>query len=300
MPAGPHDGRHRPLSSVPGAGATGAPEGTRAQILLDSGATRAERQRLRCRPEVCMWDRTSAIMDLTTQSLAFDRSIAIARGDYADESGDCARIVSRPDGQALFFLGDVAGHDARAARLARELGGWVSELARSAAPGRLLTMLNRALAVDWPLDVFVSAVCFSFDASTGHGSIAAAGQLAPIVKSARSSWPIPVDAGPPLGVLATHGYDQQAFVLAPGEVLVAVTDGVTDPLASANDLLGLSNLARVVERASPEPAKMCASLLGAVRRAGLRDDATVLALASPVQPTGIPAFVRADLLDMAA
>jgi hypothetical protein len=67
--------------------------------------------------------------------------------------------------------------------------------------------------------------------------------------------------------------------LAAGDVLVAVTDGVTDPLATRSDLLGLSALSRLVDRAPPEPVRVCASLPRAVRRTGPADDATVVAVA---------------------
>ena len=230
-------------------------------------------------------------MILSTDSLTGDRWVAVARANAATGSGDCARVASQRDGQALFFLGDVAGHDARAARLARELDVRVADLAASSGPGQLLTNLNAALETAWPPDVFVCAVCFSLDPLTGRGSIAVAGQLPPIVKGPSSSWPVSVQSGPPLGVVPEHGYDESAFVLVAGDLLVAVTDGITDPLGSGPDLLGLSALARLVDRGSPNPADLCASLLAAARGPGLCDDATVLAIAVPLQDFAPSGFI---------
>lgn len=229
-------------------------------------------------------------MILSTDSLTCDSWVAVARANAARGSGDCARVASQRDGQALFFLGDVAGHDARATRLARELDIRVADLAGASGPGQLLTNLNTALEAAWPADVFVSAICFSLDPLTGQGSIAVAGQLPPIVKGPSSCWPVPVQSGPPLGVVAEHGYEESAFVLLAGDLLVAVTDGITDPLGTGPDLLGLSALARLVDRGSPHPADLCASLLAAARGAGLCDDATVLAIASPVREF-VPGFL---------
>jgi serine phosphatase RsbU (regulator of sigma subunit) len=230
-------------------------------------------------------------MRLGTDTLTCDHWIAMARANAAQPSGDCAQVAARPDGQTLFFLGDVAGHDARAAGFARELDVLVSDLARSSGPAALLTHLNLALEAAWPADVFVSAVCFSLDPLTGEGSIAVAGQLPPIVKGPSSSWPVSVRPGPTLGVVAEHDYEESALALLAGDFLVAVTDGITDPLGTGRDFLGVSALARLVNRARPEPADLCTSLLTAARGAGLCDDATVLAVASPLGATPPPGFI---------
>ena len=217
----------------------------------------------------------------------------MAQADAPSESGDCVHMVSRNDGRELFFLADVAGHDARAARVAGELGGCVLDLARQERPGSLLSILNATLAGGWPPDLFVCAVCFWLDPQSGEGAIAAAGQLPPIVKHASSSRPVEVNAEPPLGVVGGHSYAERAFELAAGDVLVAVTDGVTDPLASGQDLLGLSALARLVDEAPADPGAVCATLLRAARRAGIHDDATVLAVAPALRvpvPWHLPAF----------
>jgi serine phosphatase RsbU (regulator of sigma subunit) len=231
-------------------------------------------------------------------SLACDW-IAIAQAG-AGPNGDCARVVARADGQALFFVGDVAGHDARAARLAREIDDRVLDLARTTRPGALLTILNAALEASWPCDAFVSAVCFSFDPLTGEGSIATAGQFPPIVKGASSSRAIDVEGGPPLGVLSRHSYAELPFSLAFGDVLVAVTDGITDPLATRVDLLGLATLARLVDGAAPDPADVCASLLRAARRSGLHDDATVVAVAPRLGQVTVSAYAGVQGASLAA
>src|SRR5690348_5241793 len=111
-----------------------------------------------------------------------ERWAAVAQTSAGATSGDCARMVSRRDGQALFFIGDVAGHDSRAARLATDLDARVSCLAKWASPGALLGELNVAVETSWPSDVFVSAVCFLLDPATGRGTIAAAGQVPPIIR----------------------------------------------------------------------------------------------------------------------
>jgi serine phosphatase RsbU (regulator of sigma subunit) len=218
--------------------------------------------------------------------------IAIGRGNDDEPSGDCARVFFRRQGAVLCFLGDVAGHDPRAARLARELETLVSATAGWMEPGALLSWLNWELETAWPADLFVCAVCLSFDPQTGRGSAALAGQLPPVVRGSWTTSALDVTAGPPLGVLAGEHYPETEFGLRPGELLVAVTDGITDPLASDADLLGTAALARLVERAPADPNAVCSSLLRAAGRSGLRDNATVLAVAPalpPLSPRSFPA-----------
>jgi serine phosphatase RsbU (regulator of sigma subunit) len=229
-------------------------------------------------------------MNDDADSLAYERWIAVAQAGGRRDSGDCVRVVSRRDGRELFFIADVAGHDARAARVARQLDRCVFDLARSSRPAALLSILNAVVEERWPSDVFVCAVCFALDTRTGEGSIASAGQLPPVVKGAARCRAIDVEGEPPLGIVPGYGYAEEPFRLAPGELLVAVTDGVTDPLASRNDLLGLSALARLVEWAPPDPNQLCATVLRAARRAGIQDDATVLAVAPALRAPALAAI----------
>jgi len=229
-------------------------------------------------------------MDRIENSFAYDQWAAVVQASLRAGGGDCARIVSRPDGRTLFFIGDVAGHDARAAALAIELNTRVSHLARWSSPGTLLQELNAAIEANWPADVFVSAICFLLDPATGRGTIAAAGQVPPIIRSASGCRTVDLHAGPALGLVADERYPERPFMLEAGEILVAVTDGITDPFATGSDVLGLEGLARILPAGPVAPAAVCASVLRATRSFALRDDATVLAI-SPA----LTAFTRAAL-----
>jgi serine phosphatase RsbU (regulator of sigma subunit) len=241
----------------------------------------------------------SDTMDHSANRCRRESRFAIGRANGDLPSGDCARVFLRREGGALCFLGDVSGHDASAARLARELEARVSAIADWMAPGALLSRVNAELEAVWPPDLFVSAVCFSFHSRTGRGTIALAGQLPPVVKSRWSASVLDVTAGPPLGVLAGERYPENEFGLGLGELLVAVTDGIADPLASDVDLLGMMALARLIERTPADPDEVCASLLRAAGRSGLRDDATVLAIAPVQRQIAASRFMRPALQHLA-
>ena len=232
-------------------------------------------------------------MLLRKNRFAYQPRVAVAQAGHGEASGDCVRVVSRRDGRELFFIGDVAGHDTRAASFAEELDARVCELAEWTSPGALLMSLNAAIEESWPLDVFVCAVCFVLDRRTGQGTVAVAGQLPPVVRGVSSCRALDVQTGAALGLLADQGYPENDFALEVDDVLVAATDGVTDRFATDSDVLGLDALARLIDEASLDPSDICDSLLIATRRRGIQDDATVLAVAPDVlgRAAALPAFL---------
>jgi serine phosphatase RsbU (regulator of sigma subunit) len=68
------------------------------------------------------------------ESLAYEPWIAIAQASGPAGCGDCVRMRWRQDGRALFFIADVAGHDARAARAAREVDALIPLQVRDRSP----------------------------------------------------------------------------------------------------------------------------------------------------------------------
>lgn len=203
--------------------------------------------------------------------------VTIAHATTPRFSGDCAHVSYRPDGTLVALLADVAGHGPTVAALARDLERRVARMAGATSCAELLTRLNTWVESAWPADVFVTAVCLALDPATGDGTVALAGQLPPIVKHATGARALAVDQGPALGLVSDHRYVGHAFRLNPGELPVALTDGITDPLATSADYLGLSAAVRVIDEAAPQPLDICSSLLEAAGTRGLHDDATVLA-----------------------
>jgi sigma-B regulation protein RsbU (phosphoserine phosphatase) len=176
----------------------------------------------------------------------------------------------------------------------------VSELAHWSSPGALLVALNAAVEASWPSDVFVSAICLLLDPRTGHGTIAVAGQVAPIVRGPSCCRTLEVNAGPALGLLAEQTYPELRFSLGADDVLVAVTDGVTDRFATGSDLLGTATLARLLDGGPAHPTEVCDSLLSATRGFGQHDDATVLAIAPALHGIATPLVSAPEEISLAA
>jgi len=213
--------------------------------------------------------------------------VAIARRHADEPGGDFAIVTPSWDGNVLCALGDVAGHGRRAARLARELEELVHELARWLPPGALLGEINARMEAAWAPNIFASAVCLTLDAGRGCGAVAVAGQLPPIVRTSTTS-PLSVASGPPLGLMRGQAYADTLFELADGDLMVLVTDGITDPLATDADALGLDALIQLVDGAPRDLTEACSGILKEAEARGSHDDATVIAIARSTWGLGHP------------
>jgi sigma-B regulation protein RsbU (phosphoserine phosphatase) len=214
--------------------------------------------------------------------------VSIGRRHADEPGGDFAIVLPSSNGQLFCFLGDVTGHGRRAARLAREMEGLVRDLAPRLAPGALIGEINSRIEATWAPNIFASAVCLSLDPAHGCGVVAVAGQLPPVLRSGTTTRALPVSSGPPVGVISGHAYADTPFELADGDAMVLVTDGVTDPLATDLDALGLGALLEVVNDGPRDLAELCTGLLRATEAHGSHDDATVIALARSTWALGHP------------
>jgi serine phosphatase RsbU (regulator of sigma subunit) len=80
-----------------------------------------------------------------------------------------------------------------------------------------------------------------------------------------------------LGVLADQIFPSTAFRLSLGDILVLVTDGISDGLAGPRDLLGERGLRRLVAGGSLELDELC-QLVFETTCTSVGADAMVLAL----------------------
>ena len=89
-------------------------------------------------------------------------------------------------------------------------------------------------------------------------------------------------SGPPLGALPTASYRQATTALAPGDVLIVFTDGVTEAANLEDEEFGESRLEGILrENAGSTVGTLCERIVAAVQafEAGLpqQDDITVVA-----------------------
>lgn len=197
------------------------------------------------------------------------------------------------EGTRVFFLvGDVSGKGVGAALfMARAKTLFETVAAREADPGAILAKLNRGLAADNDAGMFLTAVAGFLDVATGEVSFAVGGHEAPLHVAGGTVAPLQVAGGPLLGLIEAGDFPVNALRLAPGEMLVMYTDGVSEAADTNGDLLGSERVAAKLACGARESAQaVTEAVLGAVRGfagdAPQSDDITILTLLFRARRTG--------------
>ena len=176
--------------------------------------------------------------------------------------GDLYQILERPGGRTLVLLGDVSGKGLKAAMMATLACGAIQH-DNSASPAAVLGALNRTLSRR-PAGGFITCCCLLLHPD-GRLEIANAGHLSPYVNGRE----VEVEAGLPLGVVSDVTYRDRAIVLAPGEQLTLVSDGVVEAASGTGELFGFERTSEISSRSAGEIA-------AAAKAWGQNDDITVV------------------------
>ena len=183
------------------------------------------------------------------------------------------------------MIGDVAGKGVPAA-----LYMAVSKtlLRANAAPrvsaAELLTRVNNELHDDGNTGMFVSLAYALLDVSTGNLESCSAGHPAPLLLSANGRVTVLNGAsGVALGAWRNLGYETSRRTLAPGDILVFFTDGVTEAINDENQFYALDRLRRLLQTLAGQPVeKITREILNDVRAFSggheQADDLTLLAV----------------------
>jgi serine phosphatase RsbU (regulator of sigma subunit)/pSer/pThr/pTyr-binding forkhead associated (FHA) protein len=203
-------------------------------------------------------------------------------------SGDLYDFARLADGRLAFFVGDVSGKGMPAALFMVAVRTLSRHLAAACdSPAATLTKLNNALAADNPQGMFVTLAHGLYQPATGEVVLASGGHPLPLVRRADGrAEEVQGRTGRLLGYddLALHLSDVR-FTLAPGELLLFYTDGVTEARTpESKEMFGVDRLREVVgglESGLSLPA--CADRIKAAvdRHTGggeLQDDVTLFLL----------------------
>jgi sigma-B regulation protein RsbU (phosphoserine phosphatase) len=214
---------------------------------------------------------------------AVDLCLATKQSTRLGESGDFFEVFDHGDGYVSMVVADVCGNGAAAARIADRMSPLLhSGLVRGKSPSLVLAALNETFTSCGWLTSFVTAVAVRIDVLSGLVEVACAGHMGPFVRRASGQvHALNGATGVPLGLLPDETYDEITAQLDPGDALVLVTDGITDPLSTSFDTLGESGLLRRLREAPHVTAGICDALLA--DGMFVRDDATVLAMQLPAR-----------------
>lgn len=182
--------------------------------------------------------------------------------------GDFVEYLELPSGAFGLAVGDVAGKGPASALIAAMLQGMFSIVATmdEASPSVVLTRLNRALHARGVQPKYATLV-YGVLTPGGTFTYSNAGHQPPLLVTAGGATLLDV-GGPILGVFEAASFPEASVLLAPGDRVVAFSDGVTDATAPSGMEFGMSRLLETVAagRTAGTAEALLASLLGSVQR----------------------------------
>jgi sigma-B regulation protein RsbU (phosphoserine phosphatase) len=121
--------------------------------------------------------------------------------------------------------------------------------ARQPDPAEILAEVNRGLVRENEAGMYVTAVCGVLEVATGELAFACAGHEPPIhLRGDGPPVPFAAEGGTILGLLdAPPPFPLNRVRLAPGEGLVAYTDGIGEAFDAEQTLFGLERLLAALE-----------------------------------------------------
>jgi serine phosphatase RsbU (regulator of sigma subunit) len=202
-------------------------------------------------------------------------------GDYA--------FLRSPEGSGVTIAGliDVTGHGIASALTVNRLHGEIDRYLAdhpSAGPEELLAALNRYMNHTLSeKSIFATAVCLRCGVQEGRIEYASAGH--PPVMVRRSGSPGAVEVfgatGPVLGVVPAEVFElrKETLVLAPGEQLLAFTDGILEAKGGPGspEMLWVEGVRGIIAQLGPGPAgDQITAAVRAYRRGPAMDDVLVM------------------------
>lgn len=190
------------------------------------------------------------------------------------------------DGKLAVAVGDVVGKGVPAAMLMSLVRtSFRAHAERGAPPDEVLAHVNRDLARDSLESEFATMWFGLLDPTDGSIACSSAGHEPPCIVRAGGGCDELEIGGLVVGIDKNAAYSLQHATLAPGDALVAYTDGATDVMSFEGERFGKQRLLRLLAHpGDPQPPDNAYDLLGGILRelrqfGGLavrQDDSTIV------------------------
>ncbi|MBT8225683.1 MAG: SpoIIE family protein phosphatase [Dactylosporangium sp.] len=210
----------------------------------------------------------------------------------ANMGGDWYDAFALPDGRLALVVGDVAGHDLRAATVMAHVRNAIRAYAVDGPdPGRVLSRANKLLMALPEVDL-VTAVFAVYNPVAHDLTLARAGHPHPLLRTGQQTSTLVEPRGIALGVKVVDGpYPETTVRLGPGDALVLYTDGLVE--RRGQDAAALATRLGAIVSAVPEPAGaqgiVQAIVKSMITSAPLEDDTCLLVLH---RPPALPTLAR--------
>lgn len=202
-------------------------------------------------------------------------------GDYYD-------FLSLPDGRICIVLGDVSGKGIPAALFLANVRAILRTLVREATdPAELTTRLSAALLADSESGLYVTCIVAMCDPARRLLRYVNAGHPPGVLWNRRTVRAL-TTGGPPAGLFPAVRYEEETVGFGEGDLVVFVSDGVTEALDVSGDAAVGALAAQMARATRPTPDVVGARLLWAARHAegpsgveGWMDDRTAVVFGVP-------------------
>ena len=197
--------------------------------------------------------------------------------------GDFFDVARLDDHRVAFLVGDVTGKGVPAALfMAMSKALTSSALYREAADvGRVMASVNDELMRSGNDAMSVTILMGMIDLRDGSVALSSAGHEDPYIVTGQAIVLHRLEGGPPLGI-TDFDYPVEAATLAPGDMLILVTDGITEAQDAAGALYGRDRIVTDLGSVGEDAAHTCEKIRDAVRTfehgADPTDDLTLMAL----------------------
>jgi serine phosphatase RsbU (regulator of sigma subunit) len=205
-----------------------------------------------------------------------------AAGEGNEVGGDFYHVFQVDEHAWWFAIGDVSGKGPEAAAIAGLARHTLRALAlEERSPQRLLTTLHETLMIGDSTGEFCTVCCALLQPNPNGArlSIACGGHPPPIIRRADGAIELASASGPLLGMPVELAFVEQSLDLAPGDLFVLYTDGVTEAHYRNRPMFGPERLVEVIEHAPDEVDAVADAILAAVTSYGPaepRDDVAVV------------------------
>ena len=170
-------------------------------------------------------------------------------------SGDFYEFQQRDESdEQIIVIADVSGKGIGASLLAASFDSLLmGPIEVNYPPDVICSRVSRRLYAKTPPERYVTAFLLALDPSSGRVSYTNAGHNAGLLVRADGAIQRLDATGMPIGLMPFAEYERAEVVLAPGDLIVLYTDGLTEAANPDDDEFGLERLEAVVRRHAAEP-----------------------------------------------
>lgn len=184
---------------------------------------------------------------------AMNRPARLVGGDYYDA---LVIDISRPESGCLFCVADVSGKGVAASLLMSNIQATLRALlGREASLAELARCINELLYTSTPGNKYATAVFLGVDPLTGESRYVSAGHTEALVLK-REGDPLRFGAtGLALGLFPGIAYEEDRFVLEPGDLAVLYSDGINEAQNAQEEEFGTERLIASLQGRAGAPAE---------------------------------------------